>query len=80
MAVYQQLIEVRSQIEQIRTQLNSFDKLAAFSTINLELVPTEAARPVVASDEWRPGDYKPRGAPGRWWASCAGWWTRSSSR
>lgn len=56
MAVYQQLIEVRSQIEQIRTQLSSFDKLAAFSTINLELVPTEAARPVVASDEWRPGD------------------------
>ncbi len=56
MAVYQQLIEVRSQIEQIRTQLNSFDKLAALSTINLELVPTEAARPVVASDDWRPGD------------------------
>lgn len=56
MAVYQQLIEVRSQIEQIRTQLNSFDKLAALSTINLELVPTEASRPVVASDEWRPGD------------------------
>ena len=56
MAVYQQLIEVRSQIEQIRTQLNSFDKLAALSTINLELVPTEASKPVVASDEWRPGD------------------------
>lgn len=56
MEVYQQLIEVRSQIEQIRTQLNSFDKLAALSTINLQLVPTEAARPVVASDEWRPGD------------------------
>lgn len=56
MAVYQQLIEVRTQIEQIRGQLNSFDKLAALSTINLELVPTEAARPVVASDDWRPGD------------------------
>jgi uncharacterized protein DUF4349 len=56
MAVYQQLIEVRSQIEQIRTQLNSFDKLAAFSTLNLELVPTEAAKPVVAGGEWRPGD------------------------
>jgi len=55
MAVYQQLIEVRSQIEQIRTQLNSFDKLAALSTINLELVPTEAAKPV-AGDAWRPGD------------------------
>jgi len=56
MAVYQQLIEIRSQIEQIRTQLNSFDKLAAFSTLNLELVPTEAARPVVAAGAWRPGD------------------------
>lgn len=56
MAVYQQLIEIRSQIEQIRTQLNSFDKLAAFSTLNLELVPTEAAKPVVAGGDWRPGD------------------------
>ena len=56
MEIYQQLIEVRSQIEQIRTQLNSFDKLAAFSTINLELVPTEAAKPVVDRGEWRPGD------------------------
>ncbi len=56
MEIYQQLIEVRSEIEQIRTQLSSFDKLAALSTINLQLVPTEAARPVVASDEWRPGD------------------------
>jgi Domain of unknown function (DUF4349) len=56
MEVYQQLIEIRSQIEQIRTQLNSFDKLAALSTINLELMPTEAAKPVVDGDEWRPGD------------------------
>jgi hypothetical protein len=56
MEVYQQLIEIRSQIEQIRTQLNSFDKLAALSTINLELMPTEAAKLVVDGDEWRPGD------------------------
>lgn len=56
MEVYQELIEVRSQIEEIRTQLNSFDKLAAFSTINLELVPTEAAKPVVDEDEWHPGE------------------------
>jgi Domain of unknown function (DUF4349) len=55
MEVYRELVEIRSQIEQIRTQLNSFDKLAALSTINLELVPTEAAKPV-AGDEWRPGD------------------------
>lgn len=56
MEVYRELVEIRSQIEQIRTQLNSYDKLAALSTINLELVPTEAARPVVEGDEWRPGD------------------------
>jgi hypothetical protein len=55
MEVYRELVEIRSQIEQIQTQLNSFDKLAALSTINLELVPTEAAKPV-AGDEWRPGD------------------------
>jgi hypothetical protein len=56
MEVYRELVEIRSQIEQIRTQLNSFDKLAALSTIKLELVPTEAAKPVVPDDEWRPGD------------------------
>lgn len=55
MEVYRELVDIRSQIEQIRTQLNSFDKLAALSTINLELVPTEAAKPV-AGDRWRPGD------------------------
>jgi hypothetical protein len=55
MAIYQQLIEIRTQIEQIQTQLNSFDKLASFSTINVELVPTEAARPVT-DDSWQPSD------------------------
>lgn len=55
MEVYRQLVEIRSQIEQIHGQLNSFDKLAALSTLNLELVPTEAAKPV-AGDAWHPSD------------------------
>jgi Domain of unknown function (DUF4349) len=55
MEIYRQLVDIRSQIEQIRTQLSSFDKLAALSTLNLELVATEAARPV-AGDEWHPSD------------------------
>ena len=55
MEVYRELVEIRSQIEEIQTKLNSFDKLAALSTINLELVPTEAAKPV-AGEEWHPGD------------------------
>jgi len=56
MEIYRELVEIRSQIEQIRTQLNSFDKLAALSTINLVLVPSEASKPVVPGDQWRPGD------------------------
>ncbi|HEY7215522.1 MAG TPA: DUF4349 domain-containing protein [Thermoanaerobaculia bacterium] len=56
MEVYRELVEIRSQIEQIRTQLNSYDKLAALSTINIELMPTEAAKPVVPDGEWHPGD------------------------
>jgi hypothetical protein len=55
MEVYQRLVEIRSQIEQIQGQINSFDKRAALSTINLELVPTEAARPV-ADSSWQPSD------------------------
>jgi hypothetical protein len=55
MEIYRQLTEIRTQIEQIQTQLSSYDKLAALSTINLELVPTEAARPV-ADPSWQPAD------------------------
>ena len=55
MQIYRELVDIRSQIEQIRTQLNSFDKLASFSTVNLELAPTEASRPV-AEGGWKPGD------------------------
>lgn len=55
MAVYRELTEVRGQIEQIQGQLNSLDKRAALSTINLSLRPVEAARPVTAPG-WAPGD------------------------
>ena len=55
MEIYEKLTEIRTQIEQIRTQLSSYDKLAALSTINLELVPTESAKPV-ADSSWHPSD------------------------
>jgi hypothetical protein len=55
MGIYRQLVDIRTQIEQIQTQLSSYDKLAALSTINLELVPTEAAKPV-ADQSWQPSD------------------------
>jgi hypothetical protein len=55
MEIYEKLTEIRTQIEQIQAQINTYDKLAALSTINLELVPAEAARPV-ADTSWHPSD------------------------
>lgn len=55
MQVYAQLTEIRTQIEQIEGQVRAFDRLAALSTIQLRLSPTEAAKPVAAPG-WHPLD------------------------
>ncbi|HEY4596322.1 MAG TPA: DUF4349 domain-containing protein, partial [Thermoanaerobaculia bacterium] len=55
MEIYEKLTDIRTQIEQIQSQISSYDKLAALSTINLELSPTEAAKPV-ADTSWHPSD------------------------
>lgn len=53
MAVYSQLTEIRTRIEQLQAQLNSLANLTTYSTVNLNLTPTEAAKPIV-SERWRP--------------------------
>ncbi|HEV8631804.1 MAG TPA: DUF4349 domain-containing protein, partial [Thermoanaerobaculia bacterium] len=53
MAVYQKLTEIRSSIEQLQAEQQTLRSLTALSTINLELVPTEAAKPIVAAG-WSP--------------------------
>lgn len=53
MTIYGYLTEIRTNIEKIQGQLNALANLAAYSTVNLELAPTEAARPL-AGDAWRP--------------------------
>lgn len=55
MSVYRELIEIRSQIEQIEAQVRTFDQLAALSTVQLSLTPTEGAKPV-AEPGWHPWD------------------------
>jgi hypothetical protein len=55
MAVYRQLTEIRTQIEQIEGQRRALAQLAALSTLEVDLRPTEAARPL-APGEWRPGE------------------------
>jgi len=52
MAIYKQLTEIRSNIEQIKGQLNVIENLAAMATITLNLVPI--ASPVVAVSSWQP--------------------------
>ena len=54
MAVYRELTGIRGQIEQIQGQLKSIDRLAALSTLRLQLRPDVAAAPIVRGDEWRP--------------------------
>ncbi len=54
MAVYRQLTEIRTSIEQIQGQLKVLTTLTTLSTINLELLPAEAGKPLV--EEWRPAE------------------------
>jgi chromosome segregation ATPase len=55
MAVYRQLTEIRTNIEQIQGQLQVLTDRTALSTIDVRLSPTESSRPVV-EERWRPGE------------------------
>jgi len=55
MEIYEQLTEIRSNIEQIQGQLNALENLASLSTIQISLRPTVSAKPVVP-EAWRPAD------------------------
>lgn len=54
MAVYKQLVEIRTSIEQLQGEQQALARLTSLSTINVALVPTEAARPIVV-EGWNPG-------------------------
>ncbi|HKO56530.1 MAG TPA: DUF4349 domain-containing protein [Thermoanaerobaculia bacterium] len=51
--VYQELVEIRDQIEQTKGRMQYLGQMSAFSTINLELVPDAIAKPVVEPG-WQP--------------------------
>lgn len=51
--VFNQLTEIRGQIEQTKGRMQYLENLATLSTINIELVPDEAERPVV-EEGWQP--------------------------
>jgi hypothetical protein len=54
MAVYGKLTEIRTSIEQLEAEQKALQGLTSLSTINVQLVPTEAARPIV-EEGWNPG-------------------------
>jgi hypothetical protein len=47
MAVYTRLLEIRTSIEQLQAQHEALRGLTSLSTLNVQLVSTEAARPIV---------------------------------
>ena len=53
LAVYKQLTEIRSQIEQIKGQMNVLAKTSAMATMTVELVPHEDVQ-IVEPETWLP--------------------------
>ncbi|MBV9492776.1 MAG: DUF4349 domain-containing protein [Acidobacteria bacterium] len=51
--IYQQLVEIRNQIEQTKGRMQYLSQMSALSTINLELIPDAIAKPVVEPG-WQP--------------------------
>ncbi len=55
MAIFRELTEIRTQIEQIGAQVVGLDRQVAYSTLQIQVSPISAARPVTG-DGWQPGD------------------------
>jgi hypothetical protein len=51
--MYQQLVSIRSQIEQTKGRMRYLDDMTALATVNVELVPNALAKPVVEAG-WQP--------------------------
>lgn len=53
LAVYREITNIRSQIEQLKGRMQYLEKMTAMATINVELIPDELAKPIVVAG-WRP--------------------------
>jgi hypothetical protein len=53
LAVYNQLVSVRGEIEMVRGQMQYYEESAAFSSITAELIPDAAAQPIEIGG-WQP--------------------------
>ncbi len=55
MAIFRELTEIRTQIEQIGAQVLELDRQVAYSTLQVQISPVSSARPVTG-EGWQPGD------------------------
>ena len=55
MAVYRELTEIRTRIEQLQGRREALEKMAALSTISLQITPVASGLPV-AGTGWRPAE------------------------
>jgi hypothetical protein len=55
MAIFRELTEIRTQIEQIGAQVVGLDRQVAYSTLQVQISPISSARPVTG-EGWQPGD------------------------
>ena len=55
MAVYRELTEIRSKLEHIQGQRKNLEGRVSLATLNVELRPTQSARPLSVG-RWRPAD------------------------
>jgi hypothetical protein len=54
LAVYNQLVATRGEIEMVKGQMQYYEESAAYSSISAELLPDEAAQPI-DTGSWQPG-------------------------
>ncbi len=54
LAIYRQLTEIRSEIESLKGRMQYLEQMTAMATLNLEIRPVEAPRPIVEQATWSP--------------------------
>ncbi|MFQ5885855.1 MAG: DUF4349 domain-containing protein [Anaerolineae bacterium] len=53
LAVHRELMNIRGQIEQVKGRMQYLEKMTAMATINIELIPSALARPLIVAG-WQP--------------------------
>ncbi len=53
LAVHRELMNIRGQIEQVKGRMQYLEKMTAMATINIELIPSALAKPLVVAG-WQP--------------------------